>query len=76
MRLNKLNDATRVGVVGYSSQKFDENKARNLLLSVFDDLADQNIEVVSGLTAMGVPLIAYQEAQKRGHKTTGIACQY
>lgn len=35
----------------------------------------KTITVVSGLTAIGIPLIAYEEAKERCWKTIGIACK-
>jgi len=68
----------RVGIVGYSAREFDQEKAREILVKLFDELQekhDGNVEIVSGLTALGVPLLAYQEARRRGWKTIGIACK-
>lgn len=74
--MNKL----RVGVVGYCPPtKFDEVEARRMVVDAFDHIAaehaDYEIEVVSGLTNVGVLGIAYEEAVKRGWKTVGIACK-
>ena len=68
----------RVGVVGYSTQKFDVKKAIEIIREVFDDIARKygnNITIVSGLTAMGIPLLAYKEAKRRGWKTVGVTCE-
>ena len=68
----------RIGIVGYSAQKFNEEKARAIISKIFDDLEEQygdNIVVVSGLTAIGIPKLAYEEAKRRGWKTVGIACR-
>lgn len=68
----------RVGVVGYSTKTFDIQIAKNLLREVFDKLHKEydNYDkiIVSGLTDLGIPSLAYQEAYKRGWKTVGIAC--
>uniref|UniRef100_A0A832H5X4 Uncharacterized protein n=1 Tax=Oscillatoriales cyanobacterium SpSt-402 TaxID=2282168 RepID=A0A832H5X4_9CYAN len=65
----------RVGVVGYSGQAFDPDLGRVLVRKAFDALPHRNsIEIVSGLTRLGIPAIAYEEAVKRGWKTVGIAC--
>ena len=61
----------RVGVVGYSAQKFDIEKAKKIIKEVFDQLVARygdNITIVSGLTAMGIPLLAYEEAKKGNGK--------
>ena len=69
----------KIGVVGYSGQKFNEIHARVYLKkafnSIFKNYGDQHyMIVVSGLTAMGIPLLAYQEAVDRNWSTKGIAC--
>jgi predicted Rossmann-fold nucleotide-binding protein len=69
-----------VGVVGYSAQKFDERDAREILEDALDDIEDEYVEsgdyteiaIVSGLTNMGIPRIAYQVADDRGYKTIGF----
>lgn len=70
----------RIGVVGYSEQKFNEDKAVSLLKKAFDKIekdvkSDEDIWVISGLTWLGIPGSAYEEAAKRGWKTMGIACE-
>lgn len=67
-----------IGVVGYSDAKFDEGIAKCLLHIAFD-IIEQNhpskkYTVVSGLTDMGIPAIAYRLASKCGWKTVGVAC--
>lgn len=70
-----------VGVVGYSGQKFDEVEAREILEEAFDDIEDEYVEkgdyeditIVSGLTNMGIPKIAYEVADERGYNTMGVA---
>lgn len=72
------NKACRVGVVGYSDDKFDKKEAKELIEKAFDKVKDEygdNITVVSGYAAMGIPLLAYKEAVKREWKTKGIACK-
>ena len=69
----------KIGVVGYSKQGFNEIQARIYIKRAFttihDNYGDQHyMIVVSGLTAMGIPLIAYQEAFERNWDTKGIAC--
>jgi len=68
----------KIGVVGYSSSPFDEEKAREYLQHAFDALQREYpgriYIVVSGLTNLGVPKIAYDEATKRNWKTVGISC--
>jgi hypothetical protein len=69
----------RVGIVGYSEQKFDIEKASKLLEECFQEhviLNDFNEIrfIVSGLTNIGVPKISYEFAQKHYIATMGIAC--
>ena len=65
----------RIGVVGYSAQKFDVYTAAKFISQVFDIIGMKSIpKVVSGLTDMGIPRLAYREAISRDWKTVGIAC--
>lgn len=66
----------RVGIVGFSSNEFNKVKAREVIANLFDELNEKygkDIEIVSGYTAIGIPLISYVEGAKRGFSTTGIA---
>jgi len=71
----------KIGVVGYSHNNIDKEKALKLIKEAFDlvikenELLNEEIEIVSGLTALGIPLLAYEEAKRRNWKTTGIACK-
>jgi len=69
----------RVGVVGYTyfPDGFDVIKAHRLLDSAIVDLAlahRDGCEVVSGLTNLGIPSLAYATGYGIGLETTGIAC--
>ena len=68
----------RVGIVGYSKPCFNIEKAKDIISDAFDEVErefpDDEIVIVSGLTDLGVPSLAYQEAVERGFKTVGIAC--
>ena len=67
----------RIGVIGYSSQNFNKKKARLLLREAFDILTAEygnDNTVVSGLTDLGIPALAYREAQRRGWRTAEVAC--
>ena len=69
----------RVGVVGYSGQKFEEKIATAMLENAFARLDyeydPEHIEIVSGLTALGVPKLSYEVATKLGYLTRGVACK-
>ena len=66
----------KIGIVGYSALKFDTNVARDLINKGLDHFkANENDILVSGLTALGIPLLAYEEAVKRGMQTYGVACK-
>lgn len=71
-------DEIRIGVIGYSTQKFNKSEAGRLLRKAFtiiDGLyADKSKVVVSGLTDLGIPALAYREAVLRNWRTIGIAC--
>lgn len=67
----------KVGVVGYSAQKFNYEKAHTILWEQFTNLQVEYgklVEIVSGLTYMGIPQVAYELADEFGFLTTGIAC--
>ncbi len=72
-------DEVHIGVVGYSLQHFNEEKAAAIIEAAFDELdiiyVGKIKVVVSGLTNMGIPKLAYQEAVSRGWRTVGIACE-
>ena len=67
----------KVGVVGYSGAKFNEDVAKALLAIAFDVVEEYNeskeYELVSGLTDVGIPGIAYRMAKRRGWKTVGLS---
>lgn len=73
----------RIGVVGYSDKKFDKDDAKLLLAeAIIDMIVDTNtvkrvdeIQIVSGLTNLGIPAIAYEMAKKFKWKTVGVACK-
>lgn len=68
----------KIGVVGYSMQEFDKEKAIEYLKQAFDLIEKQYPDgmktVVSGLTDLGIPALAYREAKRRNWKVEGIAC--
>lgn len=67
----------RIGVVGYSAAKFDVDTARVLVrigLDKFLDSSRSQPEIVSGLTNLGIPALAYEYAKQCYITTVGIAC--
>jgi hypothetical protein len=68
----------RIGIVGYSTTEFDEERAKFILdaaiayVRIERDV--EQIEIVSGLTNIGIPKLAYELAEKYGYPTRGIAC--
>jgi hypothetical protein len=68
-----------VGVVGFSSPRFDHDEARALLREALQvALAGRSpaqAELVSGLTDVGVPGIAYALAAELGLRTVGISAR-
>jgi len=65
----------KLGIMGYSAQEFDKGLAEQYIRQHFSELGnDIDIEIVSGLTNIGIPAIAYRVAKEMGFTTTGIAC--
>lgn len=73
----------RIGFAGYSGQKFDTSKAELLIDEALDDVIARfeptHLQVISGLTNLGIPALAYSFAVKhvapyRKLTTVGIAC--
>jgi hypothetical protein len=69
-------DVIKIGFVGFSSAKFDETKAKEIIKEAFDTfIKNKKVEIVSGLTNLGIPKLVYKEAKKRELYTVGIACE-
>lgn len=66
-----------IGVIGYSDSLFNESKAKKLvqngLEEIINDYSDEPV-IISGLTNLGIPRIAYEEAPSQKWKTVGFAC--
>lgn len=71
--------AFRIGVVGFSKSTFDQATAATLLAGALDLVLASNptaaYELVSGLTAQGVPKLAYELAIARGIPTVGFSAR-
>lgn len=69
-----------IGVVGYSNPHFNISKAESLLLLALTktfkkyDVKPKDCQIVSGLTDLGIPAIAYRIAKHLHMYTVGIAC--
>ncbi len=68
-----------IGVVGYSGGKFDKDIANALLAIAFDivekTLKEKDYAIVSGLSDIGIPALAYRMAKKNGWKTVGLSAE-
>jgi len=68
----------KLGIVGYSSGKFDEDQAKIMILKGIMQAeleTDKMIsELVSGLTDQGIPGLAYHLVEDMDIRTVGIAC--
>ena len=70
----------RIGVIGYSAQKFNELTARAYINDTFNLLKEHfgentDFHVYSGLTNLGIPKLAYENAVDRNWKTVGFAAK-
>jgi hypothetical protein len=69
-----------IGFIGYSAAKFDEKKAKDIIIKIFDHIDinydKEQIKIVSGGTLFGIPKLVYYEAAKRGYKTVGVICKH
>ena len=72
----------RLGVAGYSGQKFSEQTARRYLIEGMDEFVQhfekdpkEKIEIVSGLTDVGIPALAYRIGEQRGYYLVGITAE-
>jgi len=70
-----------IGVIGYSSKDFDEKSAKALLSLAIDIAIESHLKkkdevmIVSGLSDVGIPSLAYDIAKKNKWKTMGVACK-
>ena len=72
-----VNRVYRVGIVGYSAQEFDKEKAQYLVNAALQPYANlgSDLMIVSGLTNLGIPALAYAWAVNNCARTKGIACK-
>lgn len=70
-----------VGFVGYCPpSKFDENKAKLLIKSAFDEILNDypnvsTFNLISGVSNVGTLKLAYEEAERRKWNLLGAACK-
>lgn len=64
----------KIGVIGYSAQKFDEQEALEILRSFFSTLPTES-EIVVGYTDLGIPGLAVKVAREFGFKVRAVANQ-
>jgi hypothetical protein len=70
-----------IGIVGFSSDQIDHLAAHKLLQQSMQQLVSWHapkakpgdIRIISGLTNIGVPKVAYQIADQLGYRTVGIS---
>ena len=68
----------KVGLIGYSDPKFSKTEAVSRINDAFREIErnyNGEYTLVSGLTAVGVPGLAYREAERLGWNTEGVACR-
>ncbi|HAS43064.1 MAG TPA: hypothetical protein DCS93_21470 [Microscillaceae bacterium] len=75
----ETNDTLKIGVVGFSRNQFDQQdaaqKLKQLITQIIENQEASNIELVSGLTNMGVPRLAYLLADELGLITVGFSAK-
>ena len=73
-----MEDSIKIGVIGFSDEtKYKSSAGKKAVKDSFDNLQllfpKKNIVIVSGLSNVGIPKLAYEEAVSRKWKTVGIA---
>lgn len=70
----------KIGIVGFSSKHIDEGLGAQLLEQEISKIvslhtSEHHVEIVTGLTNIGIPKLAYQIADKRCFIKVGISAQ-
>jgi hypothetical protein len=70
----------KIGIVGFSSKHINEVLGAQLLEQEFSKIvssysSEASVEIVTGLTNIGIPRLAYQIADKRNYLKVGISAQ-
>lgn len=78
--LHTSNSPIRIGIVGFSNDdKFTREDTEPKIIRFFDQIdltyPKRDKIIVSGLTNMGIPKIAYEQATRRKWKTVGISAE-
>ena len=74
---SNVSEEHRIGVAGFSNEdQFDIDEAKKIIEKAFDSVnSDKKIVVVSGLSNVGIPKLAHEEAKKRGWKSVGLSAK-
>lgn len=68
-----------IGIIGYSAKPFDIEEANDILTEIYDNLEekypDDEIWILSGLTNVGIPKLAYEMAKAYELPTVGLSCR-
>ncbi len=80
IKTNEKKGHMKIGVVGHSSDNIDETLGSTLLDQMISKIVaittmSEDIEIVTGLTNIGVPKLAYNIADKRNYSKIGISAQ-
>ncbi len=70
----------KIGIVGYSAKNIDEKLGTQLLeQAIFNLITSKSkedaVEIVTGLTNIGIPKLAYQIADRQGFIKIGISAK-
>lgn len=69
----------RIGIIVFSYDRVDHKEALQVLNDVLDEVLRKSpakhVELVSGLTDIGIPAVVYRIAKERGWETGGVACK-
>lgn len=69
----------KIGFVGYSGTPFDKEEALEIITKIFAEISvdypSEDIEIVSGATALGIPNLVYVTAEVLNLSTIGIMCK-
>jgi len=64
---------TRIGFIGYSTTRFNEDKAKEIIDGIFESFYGDEV-IISGATNFGIPKLVYEKANECGMYTIGVMC--